>query len=335
MTNFNDSVTEGPARGERGSVLVTGATGMLGGAIARELQDNGYSVRAFVRPGSDTTSLDRDGVSLFEGDITDDDAVVAAVTGVQYVCHAAGLVPGSGGKRADFHNVNVEGTRVMRDAAVTADVSRIVHVSTVHTFGIRPGSVLDETSKPDSDPHPGYDASKVKAEELLLNSNPRLEVVVVNPTVVFGPGSSPAGRILKMLIKGRLPITPLPDRSLCLVYVEDVARGVRLALERGRPGEQYILASEAVSTRHFIQTLAKATGKKPPRFSTPAWLVQLGVSFLWIVSPLTRWRPPITSEGVRHGSTIYDGSKAVRELGLEYTSLDVALKETVHHLSEK
>jgi len=116
------------------------------------------------------------------------------------------------------------------------------------------------------------------------------------------------------------------------VYVEDVARGIRLALEKGGAGERYILASEAISTRNFIQTLANVTGRRPPRLSVPTWLVQAGVSFLWFLSPVTRWRPPITPAGIRQGGTVYDGSKATRELGLKYTDLGTALHETVEQL---
>ena len=314
------------------SVLVTGATGMVGTAVAQELLDNGYTVRALARPGSDTTALEMDGIPLFIGDINDGDAVAAAVSGVDYVCHVAGLVPGSTRDSSEFHDVNVKGTRTVRDASVAAGVRRILHVSTVHTFGKRPGSVIDELSDLEIDPHLGYDSSKISAEEIMLETDSGTEVVVVNPTVIFGPRSSHAGRILQMFVKGRLPVTPLPDRSLSLVYVADVARGVRLALEEGRTGQRYILASEAISTRNFIQTLANVTGRKPPRFSVPTWLVQAVVSFFWLVSPITRWRPPITPAGIREGGTVYDGSKATRELGLEYTDLGVALRETVEHL---
>ena len=332
MTTVDDNSSSSDTTGNTPTVLVTGATGMVGSAVVQELLEHGYTVRAMARPDSNTTTLEMDGVPLFWGDINDRDTVTAAVSGVDYVCHVAGLVPGSSRDSSEFHDVNVEGTRNVRDASVAAGVRRILHVSTVHTFGKRPGSVVDEMSDLENDPHSGYDRSKFSAEELIQDTDSGTEVVVVNPTVVFGPRSSHAGRILQMFVKGRLPVTPLPDRTLSLVYVKDVARGIRLALEKGSAGERYILASEAISTRNFIQTLANVTGRRPPRFALPTWLVQAGVSVFWLVSPVTRWRPPVTPAGIRGGGTIYDGSKATRELGLEYTDLAVALRETVDQL---
>ena len=317
-------------------VLVTGASGFVGGEIAFELQRAGYRVTALVRPGSDRSHLTGWGIDMVEGNITNPDAVAKAMDGQTFACHAAALVPGTGARDDDFEIVNVDGTRTVCEAAERAGISRLVHVSTAHVFGIQPGTRVDEESTPASAPHAGYDTSKAKAEAIVLEYVTRsLDAVVVNPAVVLGPRSKQSGRLISLFLRGMLPVIPLPDRVLSMVYSVDVAHGVRLALECGNRGERYLLASPEITVREFIQQLANASGRRAPRLSAPGWLVAAGLSAAWSVSPITRWRPPVTVAGVRHGGTIYDGRKAVRELGMSYTPIDVSLSSTVTWLESQ
>jgi nucleoside-diphosphate-sugar epimerase len=240
------------------------------------------------------------------------------------------LVPGSGADDAEFERVNVSGTRNVCEASVEAGVSRMLFVSTVHSFGIHPGEKVDETTIPSKPFHTGYDASKARAEEVVLEfASTTLDAVVINPTVVFGPRSRHSGRLISMFLRGRLPAIPLPGRQLSLVYSGDVARGARLALENGKRGERYILANPGVTIREFVQELAGVSGRSAPRLSVPGWLAAAGIAVLWGLSPMTRWKPPVTVAGIRHGGTIYDGGRANSELHLDYTSLEDALADTV------
>jgi nucleoside-diphosphate-sugar epimerase len=252
------------------------------------------------------------------------------MAGKKYVCHAAALVPGTGAADSEFERVNVGGTRTVCEAAVDAGVSRLLHVSTVYVFGIHPGALVDENSTPLVAPHAGYDSSKVDAETVVMAfASKSLDVVVVNPAVVFGPRSRYSGRLINLFLRRLLPAVPLPNRMLSLVYSDDVARGARLALEKGQPGERYILAGPSVTVRDFMNALARASGRSAPRFTFPEWLVTAGVSAAWAVSPVTRWKPPVTVSGIRHGGTLYDGGRAEIELGLDYTPLDESLAATV------
>jgi dihydroflavonol-4-reductase len=312
---------------------VTGATGFLGGEIATELQLAGYEVTAIVRPGSDSSHLLEQGIVLVEGDVTNPIDMARAMQGQAFVCHAAALVPGSGADATEFEWVNVGGTRTVCEAAVEAGVTRLLHVSTAHVFGIQPGAIINESSTPVLHPHEGYDASKVAAEAVVAEySSARLDSVVINPAVVFGPRSRYSGRLINLFLNGRLPVIPLPDRTLSLVYSGDVGRGARLALELGKPGEHYILAGPTVTVREFIGVLANVSGRRTPRLYLPSWAVTLGVAAARTVSPITRWRPPVTLAGIRHGGTVYDGRRAERELGLKYTPLEDALATTVEWL---
>jgi len=309
--------------------LVTGSTGLVGGEIALELQRSGYRVTALVRPGSDYSHLSGSDIVIAEGDVTDSDAVARAMDDQTYVCHAAALVPGTNASVSEFERVNVDGTRIVCEAAIEAGVSRLLHVSTAHVFGIHPGSNLDEESTPTM-PHPGYDASKAKAEALVLDyAGGVLDAVIVNPAIVYGPRSRYSGRLINLFLRGRLPVIPLPERMLSLVYSGDVASGARLALESGVRGERYIFAAPELSMRELLTALAEASGRRSPRFSLPAWAAISGVRLAWAVSPVSRWRPPITAAGIRDGGTVYDGSKATRDLGLNYTPLNDGLATTV------
>ena len=309
---------------------MTGATGFVGGEIALEFQRSGYRVTALVRPGSDRSHLAGHDIALVEGDVTDPDAVARAMRGQKYVCHAAALVPGTGASDAEYELVNTGGTRIVCEAAIEASVSRLLHVSTAHVFGVHPGALVDEETTPSGSAHAGYDASKAKAEALVIGyATDALDTVVVNPVAVFGPRSRHSGRLINLFLRGKLPVIPMPERVLSLVYSGDVARGARLALESGGRGERYMLAGPTVTVREFIQGLAGASGRRTPRLSLPGWFVALGVTAAWAVHPITRWRPPVTVAGIRDGGTIFDGSKATRELGMKYTPVDVGLACTV------
>lgn len=315
---------------------MTGASGFIGGEIATELQRAGYKVTAVVRPGSDSSYLLEQGIAVVEGDVTNPTDMARSMEGQTFVCHAAALVPGSGADATEFERVNVGGTHTVCEAAVQAGVTRLLHVSTAHVFGIQPGATIDEKVALTLRPHEGYDASKVAAEAVVReHSTGELDSIVINPTIVFGPRSRHSGRLINLFLNGRLPVIPLPDRTLSLVYSGDVGRGARLALELGEPGEHYILAGPTVTVREFIGALATVSGRRAPRLSLPSWAVTIGVAAAQAASPITRWRLPVTLAGIRHGGTVYDGRRAERELGVEYTPLEDALATTVEWLQTR
>ena len=310
-----------------GPVLVTGATGMLGSRLVELLSAAGWDVRALARNSADAHASSLVGAIVVSGDVTDSASLRAAVKGCTAVFHTAALVPESGIAEEDFHSVNVDGTRNVLEAAAEAGVQRVVHVSTINAIDGRPGVVANETTGPPRVPHTGYDASKVAGEEIALNSD--LDVVVVNPAVIFGPRSRHSGRIIELFLRGRMPVVPIPGRRMSFAFVDDVARGAILAMQRGRVGERYILASPPITLGDFISDLAAVSGRKKPRISLPAWPVVTVVAALNLISGVTRWRPPVTVTGIRKGGALFDGNKARHDLGLEYTPMRDALATTV------
>jgi len=313
-----------------GKILVTGVTGAIGGRIARLLVAEGRVVVGLVRPESDRSLLNDIDIELVEGDVTDLSSLESAMDGCAGVIHSAGLVPGGGASEEAFHKVNSDGTQNVIAAAISSEIVRLVHVSTVNVMPILPGVTVTEDAPSPALPHAGYDESKVAAERAVLEaSKGLLNAVVVNPAVVFGPGTRSSARIIRAFVRGRLPFVPLPNRRMSMVYVDDVAHGCILALDKGARGERYILSNPAITISEFIDELAAVTGRRRPRLTLPAWLAALAVGTLWSIRPVTRWRPPVTVSGVRRGGTLYDGSRAERELGLGYTDLSDALRATV------
>ena len=314
----------------QGKLLVTGVTGAIGNRIAHLLVEEGRDVVGLVRPGSDRSPLDNIDIELVDGDVTDQASLERAMNECGSVIHSAGLVPGTGTTEEAFREVNSDGTRNVIAAAISSGVERLVHISTVNAMPILPGVTVTEDAPPPEFPHPGYDVSKVEAERAVLEaSKGQLYAVVVNPAVVFGPGTRSSARIIRAFVRGRLPFVPLPNRRMSMVYVDDVAHGCILALDKGTRGERYILSNPAITISEFIDELAAVTGRRRPRLTLPAWLAAFAVGALWSIRPVTRWRPPVTVSGVRRGGTLYDGSRAERELGLGYTDLSDALRATV------
>ena len=169
----------------------------------------------------------------------------------------------------------------------------------------------------------GYPASKRKSEELALAATSRgVEVVSVNPAVVYGPRERYFSRLISMHVKGRLKFTAYGERMIPLAFLGDVASAHILAMESGVSGERYIVCGQSVSLRDFLSILSSLSGVSEPRWTIPKWLVKAAIGIGRATSPITRKRPPLKIGDLSTPGTTYDGSKAAEKLGLEYTSLE-------------
>ncbi len=316
--------------------LVTGATGFVGGHVSRVLVDAGHDVRALARSASDTTALEGLSVEVVHGDVTDPSSVARAVEGCQAVFHAAALNAFWHRDRRAFHRTNVEGTRNVLAAALDAGVDRVVHTSTWAVIG-RPaaGGLADETTvAAPRDLRGPYRHTKHLAElEVHTFLGRGLDVVVVNPTVVVGPGDAkptPTGRMVRDYLVGRMPA--FVEAHLNFVDVEDVARGHLLAWEKGRSGERYILGNRNMTLQQMLEVLARVLGRRPPRWKLPRWLMQAAAyADEFVEGRLLGREPRIPLEGLLHaqGHRAVDCSKAVRELGFPQSSVEDALERAV------
>ena len=244
--------------------LVTGTTGFIGGAVARRLVESGHDVRALVRPGRDTSGLENYGVYPVNGDLSDEEALVRGLDGVDGLFNVAGHYAFWARDRSIFYKTNVDGVKTVMNAARRAGVRRVVHTSTVATLKWPgPGRVADETNLAELDHlHGDYKKSKLLGEQAALSFNtPELEVVIVNPTVPLGPGDrrpTPTGRIIVEFLNRRFPGYVNTGLNVC--DVEDVADAHVAAFTSGRPGERYILGGENLSLLGIYSLLKQATG---------------------------------------------------------------------------
>ena len=302
-------------------VLITGASGFVGSAVTRALMERGYAVRALVRPSSPTGHLRDLDLDYVEGDIRDAESVRAAMRGMRLIFHVAADYRLWAPDPAEIVATNLVGTRIVMEEALQAGVERVVYTSSVATLQLRKdGSPADETRcLAESVATGAYKKSKIAAERVVDKMVMRgLPVVIVNPSTPVGPRDvrpTPTGRLILNAAAGRIP--GFVDTGLNVVHVDDVAAGHVAALERGRVGERYILGGQNVMLVDILATVAKETGRSPPRLKIPRAAV---VPFALAAEALAGWtgrEPFVTRDGLRMSKArmLFTAAKAERELG--------------------
>jgi len=316
--------------------LVTGGTGFIGANLARELLADGASVRVLARPGGDRRALEGCAVEVVEGDLLDPASLREAVRGVRRVYHVAADYRLWAPDLRALYRANVDGTRHVLDAACRAGAERIVYTSTVGAVGIpHDGTPGDELTPVSLHEMVGaYKASKFLAEQVARELAARgAPIVVVNPSAPVGPldvKPTPTGQMVVDFLCGRM-VASL-DTGLNLVHVRDVARGHILAADRGRAGDRYILGNQNMSLLEIFRLLSRITGIPAPRFRVPYAAAWLGAVAMEGVSRITGRAPrvPLTAVRMARKRMYFSAAKAVRELGLPQTPVDVALSDAVH-----
>lgn len=316
--------------------LVTGATGFIGSAVARALVAAGTEVRVLVRPGTDLRALNGLPVESVPGDLCDAASLHSALAGCNHLYHVAAHYALWAPDTSVFYKVNVDGTRSLMEAAKNIGTERIVYTSSVAAIGVPvDGGVAHEGTESSLEQMIGdYKRSKYLAEqEVLQFAKTGLPVVIVNPSApigVFDVKPTPTGQIVVDFMKGRIPA--YMETGMNLTDVEDVAIGHLQAMERGRIGERYILGNRNLMLRDIFEMLSVITGVKAPTIKLPRGLVlPLAHINQWIADYVTHQTPRIPLEGVRMAKykMHYDCSKAIRELGLPQTPVEVALEKAV------
>ena len=321
-------------------VLVTGATGFIGGNLARELRRRGYQVKALVRPGSNTLTIENTGVETVPGDILDEASLDRAMAGCRAVFHCAAAYTFWSRDPRAIYRTNVDGTATVLAAARRAGVEKVVYTSTVSTIGLVPGGQATEDSPVDPDHLVGnYKKSKYQAEQVALEMAARgTPVVVVNPTATVGPWDvrpTPTGRLVLDFLRGRIPV--YLETGMNLVDVEDVAVGHILALEKGQTGQRYLLGHRNLTLKEVLGLLQDLTGRPAPRWKVPHWLaLAAGYVDQAVEGVLLRREPVIPLEGLKvaRQPMYVNCQKAVRELGLPQSPVDLALEKAVQWFTD-
>jgi dihydroflavonol-4-reductase len=319
--------------------LLTGASGFVGGAVARALLRRGVEVRVLLRPGSVPNLPEPAEVEIARGDLRDAQAVWAAASGCDAIFHVAALYSFST-PASEVLAVNVGGTRNVI-AATRAAGARLVYTSSIATIGgMRDGVLPDELSTPVGPPPGPYKKSKWEAEALVREEAARgLDAVIVNPTFPVGVGDvkpTPTGGVIRDFLDGRIPA--YVDTGMNVVDVDDVGQGHVLAFERGQRGERYILGHANLTMRELLEELAEITGRRAPRIRLPH-LLALGLAHAdaFLEGRILGRPPRIPLEGVRTAREVMfaNCSRARRELGLRQTPVREALAKAVRWFEER
>jgi len=302
---------------------MTGATGFVTGHVARRLVARGVTVRALVRDPKRATGLA--GAELVQGDLANEEALRVGMDGADAVIHGAAMyeIGLTKAQRARMFEANVRGTAHVLSVAKAAGVSRVVYISTIAVFGNTRGQIVDESfQRTDPTFTSYYEETKLKAhviaEGFIADGLP---LVIVQPGQVYGPGDhSGFGGLLTSFAHGRLPALPFPELGLNLSFVDDVATGIVLALDRGAPGRSYVVGGEIVRARDAFATLGRVLGRGAPRWHVPYAPLQLAA----LLRP--QMREVISSaRGVTFWAT---DARARKELGYAPRSLENGLRET-------
>jgi dihydroflavonol-4-reductase len=317
-------------------VFITGATGFVGGAVARHLVAAGHQVRALVRPGADQRLLAGLPIQQVAGHLGDLAALQQGMVGCEWVFHVAALYSFWGHTWQEFEQSNIQGTRNVMEAAGQAGVQRIVYTSSIATLGLNPDhSPADEMTPVSLQDMIGYyKRSKFLAEQAVHQlASQGLPVVIVNPSAPVGTGDHKPTRTGQMLLdylRQRMPA--YVDTGLNIVDVDDVAAGHVLAAETGRVGERYILGGENITLKQLLDSLSDISGLPPVRLQVPH---SLALAFAYLDTGLARLNPrhipTATPETVRLSRRYeyFSSAKAQRELGYSHASARQALEKAV------
>jgi dihydroflavonol-4-reductase len=327
----------------RGKVLVTGGTGFLGGRLVRALCERGERVRVLAQPGASLRTLNGLDVEISEGDITIEHTVYRALAGCDRLFHCAAVFAIWARDPRTIMDGAVLGTRTVLSAAKGRGIERTVYTSTAYTIGATDEPrALDETTPWIEPVGPVYAIAKRRAEEVALEfAAGGLHVVTVNPASIFGPGDykpTPTGSIVlealrAVVVPGLGTMLPRLPGGMNVVDVDDVVSGHIAAMERGRSGERYILASANITMAETVATIASLAGLPPPVLPVTRAAVLATGALLSTIASVTGDAPIVSLDAVRgsFGRFYYvSNEKARRELAFEPRPPRAALARAVH-----
>lgn len=320
------------------TALVTGATGFVGSHVARLLSARGELIRVLARPTSrreNLAALNPYTTEVVIGDVTDSDSLRLAIAGCDTLYHIAADYRLWSKDPNELYRANVDGTRLLLQAALDEGVKQVVYTSTVGALGIpddgTPGN--EETPVTESKMIGHYKRSKFLAEqEAMRFVSKGLDVVIVNPSTPIGENDikpTPTGQIIVEFLNRKIPA--YVDTGLNLIDVRDVAEGILLAGERGKSGERYILGNQNVTLKEMLDMLSEITGLPASRIKMPYSIAWGAVGIENLIAQAMQREPKHPFEAVKMAKykMFFDASKAVRELGLPQSSVRVALQRAV------
>ncbi len=315
--------------------LVTGATGHIGNVLVRELVKRGEKVRAFVLPGEDLSPIADLDLEIVYGNVLDKASIANAMENVQYVFHLAGIISISTGTDAIVHNVNVEGTKNIAEAAMKAGVSRFVYTSSIHAFKRIPhGTTIDETTPIDPATNIGaYDRSKAEATLFILEKvKEGLPAVIACPTGVVGPYDFKQSELGELIRDWSLKkVNYMIEGSYDFVDVRDVVDGLICARDKGKIGQLYILSGELIRVSDLWKLGQELLSIKTRIVNIPTKLAKFAAYFAELYYRITKTKPKFTRYSIEtlHSNAVISNLKARTALGYAPRSLRDSIKDTI------
>lgn len=312
-------------------VAVTGANGHLGANLCRQLLDQGYKINALIHNEKEALyGLD---INLFSGDVTDYATLKEVFRGCEIVFHLAAKISIHSTDKAKIFSVNVKGTENVLKACVQSGIRRMIHLSTIHTYQQKPlDEKLDELSPVIKNSRFIYKIAKAQSEEKLVNDNSDTEVIILNPSSIIGPFDfqpSLMGTLQIKLYSRNLP--GLVHGGYNWVDVRDVSSAAISAIDKGVPGEKYILSGKWTSLAEFASIMERESGTSINIRIIPDFIAKLGVPFISMYSKLKNESPLYTFDSLKilkSGNRCIDHSKAKRVLGFNPRPLEETIKDT-------
>ncbi len=321
-------------------VLVTGATGFLGGWLVRRLLDEGHEVRIIKRPQSSLDEITNLKLDIKPGDVTDEASLIEACRGMDSVFHLAGLVAYSKAQRAMMERVNIQGTSNVVQACEKSGIRRLVHLSSVVAIGASFDGKVPLNEQSEFNIHHlnlGYFETKFEAEKIVKKAcaDGRLDAVIINPSTIYGSADAKkeSRRTQLKVARGKFPL--YPPGGVSVVAVEDVIDAIIAAWNKGKKGERYIVSGENLLIKDVFDIIAHEAGVKPPYIRLPRPVI-FALGRIGDVMESMGKTGALNTENA-WTSVLYhwfDASKAQRELGLKLKPASYAIGQSVRWMKD-
>lgn len=321
------------------TAFVTGVSGFVGSRLVRELHAQGWDTHVLVRPNASLEDAGTAPVTVHRGDFTDRRSVTAAMPkGVDAVFHVAASTNFWSRQNAEQDRVNIEGTRVMLEAAEASGARRFIHTSSFTTWGFRNGRISEDSPRTAGTDWINYVRSKHVAEEAVLDaaSRGRVDAVILNPAHILGPGDRRNwSRMIRMVNDGKLIAAPPGGGNFS--DVREVARAHVRGYHAGRNGEKYLLGGEYASFVDIVRLTGEVLGRRVPRKAAPAWIMKAWGYANTAFATFSGREPDITPESAAMVSyhVACDSEKARRELNYRFTPIRTLVEDTVEWMKRK
>lgn len=318
-------------------IALTGAAGHLGSCLLPLLISQGHSVRVLVRE----QHIEDPPVENIQGNLHNRDALNLLMQDCDALIHSAAVISVNGDPVGIVHQTNVEGTRLVMEAASASGVKRVVHISSIHAYEQLPCNMpLDESRPFVSEKAFAYDRSKKAGQEIALSWNEKgMEVLVMNPTSIIGPNDnkpSKMGRVIIDLHNGKLPFVFRGGFDFC--DGRDVSNAIVNALTMGRPGENYLLAGKWFSFSDLAGMISSASGKKIRPVNLPVMIGKVGLPFVHLAAMISGSEPRYTNEAlaaIAEGNRFISSEKAKKELAYAARPLEETIRDTLAWFKQK